>query len=98
MLSTVINYMLTISFLLACAHNTIVYNTMVHIHLSLVTATEALVTIMYKSLSERTVAAAYNLLMQVLPTIENVWGNFWGGHILLVYSWIEVFLFKYSGI
>ena len=96
MLSTIINYMLTIPFLLACAHNTIVYNTMVHVHLSLVTATEALVTIMF--ISECTVAAAYNLLMQVLPTIENVWGNFWGGHILLVYSWIEVFLFKHSGI
>ena len=50
---------------------------MVHVHLSLVTATEALMTIMYKSLSECTVVAAYNLLMQVLPTIE-MYGEIFG--------------------
>ena len=50
------------------------------------------VTSMNKSPCHRkcTVAAVYNLSVQVLPNIGNVWGKFLGGHILLVYSWIEV--------
>ena len=31
----------------------------------------------------------YELLVQVLPIVGNVWGIFWG-HISLVYSWIKV--------
>ena len=40
------------------------HNTIVHVHLSLCSW-------------ENTVAAAYNLSVQVLPTIENVWEIFW---------------------
>ena len=34
------------------------------------------------------VAAVHNLSVQVLFTIENVWGIL-GGHTLLVYNWIK---------
>ena len=53
------------------------------------------VTSMYKSLAHRkcTVVAVHNLVVQLLPTIVNVWGSFWYRER---FAWLNLHFHTYS--